>query len=250
MKKSLLMFLTSAFLALGVMVVLPQTEVRANAYTDMNYDQVVDFWSSQPAFYNIYMQEVGKSQYVWNVKSNIKEYFKASLTDYCLHPDILQNERPMTFSYMQGVISLSNPSIYYGIINSGYSYTLQEKLLEEMNSIAPYLSYKDKCDNVAILTSYLNHQGVYTVDQYENWKNLNGGMTAFEVYCHHVKDLSDSWTDAIKQATEAQNAYNQQVMQQAQEQQDQLNQQIQDAYEQQQQMMQQQQDMMNQMMGN
>lgn len=246
MKKRLLMILTVAMLVFGVAVVVPNEEVKANAYTDMNYDQVVAFWSSQAAFQTIFVQEAMLSPYEWGVKTDITRYFKASLTDYCLNPNNLNN-RPYTKAYMAGVIANSNPYIYQEIVCGDHAFTLQEKLLDEMNQIAPYLSYNDKCENVSILTSFLNHQGVYTVDQYNNWKNNNGGKTAFEVYCHQINDASDAWTNAIKAASAAQNAQLQQIGQDAYEQQQQMeaqmSQQMQDA-------MQQQQDMMNQMMGN
>lgn len=233
MRKKLLMLLTATFLAFGVATVANTTTVVADDYTNLNYDQVIDFWSSQPAFQPIFAQEAPLSPYEWNVKTNVKSYFRASLTDYCIHPDNLNN-RPYTKAYMQGVIANSNPYIYQQIVNNNYSFIIQEKLLEEMNCLAPYLSYQDKCQNVAILTSFLNSQGVYTVDQYENWKQQNGGQTAFEVYCHHVSDASDAWSQSIKDASKAQQDYNQAFAQAAYDEQQQINDQIADAYQQQQ----------------
>ena len=235
MKKRFGIFLTAFIVMVSVMCVIPTTEVKAVDYYSMNFDQIVDFWSSQPGFQPIFAAEAMNSPYEWNIKTNVKTYFRASLVDYCVHPDVLNN-RPYTKAYCQGVVANMNPYIYQELVCGHHSFTIQERLLEEMNAIAPYLSYDAKCKNVAILASYLNSQGVYTVDQYEAWKVKNGGMTAFEVYCHQVKDLSDEWTNQVKAASAAQDQYFDQVAQQTQEAQEQIQQQISDAYEQQQQM--------------
>jgi len=251
MKRKLLMLLTSALLIFGVTAVSSNTVVNATSYTDMNYDQVVSFWSTQPAFTQVYLQEAPLSPYTWDVKADITRYFKASLTEYCVNPGNMKASRPLTYGYMQGVVMYSNPAIYQVIVSGNHAWTLQEALLDEVNRIAPYLDSKSKSENVAILTSYLNHQGVYTVDQYNDWKKRNNNQTAFEVYCHHIKDASDAWTNYIKDASVAQAAYNQQVIDNAYQQQQEMNEQMQqkaqDAMQQQQEQFQ---NMMEQMQGN
>ena len=250
MKKRLLMLVAAAFLIFGVALISSES-VNATPYTDMNYDQVVAFWSTQPAFTQVYLKEAALSPYTWDVKADITKYFKASLTEYCVNPGNMQATRPLTYGYMQGVIMYSNPLIYQVIVSGNHAWTLQEALLDEINKMAPYLDAKSKSENVAILTSYLNHQGVYTVDQYNVWKERNGGMTAFEVYCHQIKDASDAWTQSIKDASAAQAAYNQQFIDNAYEQQQAMNEQIQqDTENAMQQQQEQYQQMMEQMMGN
>lgn len=212
MKKKISMILAVVFIASLFVAISPKVEAYAKSTYDMDYNEVCDYWSSRPEFFQVYYAEVDKAPYIYDIRNDVRKYFVASLIDYVQHPNELAATRPYTYNYMVGVMAQSNPSIYYTIQHGSYAFSLPEKIMDEMNSAAPYLSYEDKAQNVSVLVSFLNSQGVYTVEQYEWWKQQNGGKTAFEVYMHHIKDASDSWEEQIKaQAAAAQQAQEQMI---------------------------------------
>lgn len=207
MKKGLKVATLVAMVCAFFVIALPKSEVSAKSTYEMNYDELVEYWSQTDYFYQVYLAEVNQACYIYDVKADLRRYFKASLSDYVNFPWELQATRPYTYTFMADVMSRSNPEIYNTIKNQHVAYSLPEMLLDEINSLAPYLSHEEKMENVSILQGFLNSQGVYTVDQYKAWKANNGGKTAFEVYLHHVNDASDSWQ---KQITEQYNQMQQQ----------------------------------------
>lgn len=229
MKKKISMIVAMILIATFFVAVGPKVEASAKSTYEMSFNEVVDFWSSTGDFLQIYYMEYDKSPYIYDVKMDVKKYFAASLVDYVQHPNELAATRPYTYNYMVAVMSKSDPNLYYVIAHGDYAHSLPEMILDEMNVNAPYLTYEQKTQNVPVLVSFLNSQGVYTVDQYKNWKNMNGGKTAFEVYMHHISDASDAWVNA-------QNAQWQAIQAQAAQAQAEVQQQIADAQAAQQQM--------------
>lgn len=197
MKKGIKIVALFAMLCSFCVIALPKAEVSAKSTYEMNYDELVEFWSQTDYFYQVYLAEVDKACYIYDVKADLRRYFKASLSDYVNFPWEIQAARPITYNFMADVMSKSNPEIYYTIKNQNVAYSLPEMLLDEINGQAPYLSHEDKMENVSILIGFLHDQGVYNVDQYKAWKANNGGRTAFEVYLQHVKDASDAWEKQI-----------------------------------------------------
>lgn len=211
MKKSLMMLLTAILMCTVLVGVLPKETTYAKSTFEMNYDELINYWSVQPYYYQVYYAEVNNSSYIYDIKMDSRKYFVASLTDYCICPNELAQTRPLTYKFMADVMAVSDPAIYNGIRNGNISYSLPELLLEEMNRQAPYLSAQDRNNNIPILVSYLNSQGVYNVNQYNEWKKMNGGKTAYEVYIHHLKDPSDAWLAQANAAAEAQAKLQQQI---------------------------------------
>lgn len=253
--KNLCIKIVCAILLSG-MICTAATQYEVSAYTcyyDMNYDEVCSFWSAQPSFYQIYIAEYPKSGYSDQVKFNILTYFKCSINDYVWNGSSLKQSRPLTYNYLQTVISLSNPDIVNVIMGKTSSESLRAVLMNEMKEKAPYLTYNERCQNADVLLELLKKVGVTNKNQYDAWKKANGGWTAFEVFINHVLDYNDYWVkiqqENLKKAMEQQEQEHQEFVEAAQDayeqQQDQLKQ-IQENIQQQQQ---QQQEMLKQMFG-
>lgn len=254
--KKIFVKVVCAILLIGtICAVAPQYEVSAYTnYYDMNYDEVCSFWSSQPAFYQIYLAEYQKSGYSDQVKFNILTYFKCSLNDFVWNNSALQKSRPLTYNYMQAVLSLSNPGIVDVIKGSSSSESLRAKLMEEMKNLAPYLSYNERCQNADILIELLKNIGITNKDQYKAWKKVNGGKTAFEVFIDHILDYNDYWAKInqknIKKVMDQKAEEEQEFVEAAEEAHEEQQNQIQEMQQIIQQQQEEQQKMLSQMFGN
>ena len=238
MKKICIKIVCAILLVGMISAVAPKYEVSAyTSYYDMNYDEVCGFWSSQPAFYQIYLAEYQKSGYSDQVKFNILTYFKCSLNDFVWNNSALQQSRPLTYNYVQAVLSVSNPNIINVIKGNTSSESLRAVLMEEMKDKAPYLTYNERCQNADILLELLKKVGVTNKDQYKLWKKANGGKTAFEVFINHVLDYNDYW-NKVKQATI------ETAMEQQEKQQEEFQENVEKAYEEQQNQIQEMQDIL------
>lgn len=202
MKKKLLMLLATAFLAIGIIAVAPKETVHADAFTDMNYEQVVSYWSAQPAFAQVYAQEAAGSIYDAGVKNDCTSYFVAGLRDYCFNPEYLRIYCPLTYGYMAGVLSYSNPWIYQYIVYGTYQmYSLYDVLLSEVSGFTMHkVDYYYRNEIVNVLIAYLHAEGVYTVDQYNGWKEKKG-MTAYEYYLGKIHEFEAAKITSIQDAT-------------------------------------------------
>ena len=194
MKRKLTIMAAVVLTTICALVVMPKQEVKANCYTDMTYEQVVQYWAAQAAFAQIYGQELGCSAYA---NADIYNYFMLGLRDYCFNPAYLQAYCPMTYAYMAGVLGYSNPNIYNYVVYGAYNvpmYSLYEIILSEVTSFTPHRSQYFRNRVVTTIMSYLNAQGVYTSGQYEDWKAKHGGLTAYQVYI----DTFNAWADAVE----------------------------------------------------
>ena len=218
MKRKLTIMAAVVLTTLCALAVMPKQEVKANCYTDMTYEQVVQYWAAQAAFAQIYGQELGCSAYG---NADIYNYFMLGLRDYCFNPAYLQAYCPLTYAYMAGVLGYSNPNIYNYVVYGNYAgpmYSLYSVIQSEVNSFMAYYSpiYRDRA--VATIMSYLGAQGVYTVGQYDDWKAKHGGLTAYQVYINTF-NAWDLWVDTgIAAATNSMQAYNQNFINTAMEQ--------------------------------
>lgn len=213
-----------------LMTTVMPTDVNAyTCYADMTYDEVCAYWSSQSSFYQIYIAERDKSGYSDQVKFNTLTYFKCSLNDVVWKENIVRTTRPQTYNYLKAVLNLSGPHVYNTIAGKESSDSLRAVLMEEMRIQAPYLTYNERCQNADVILELLKKNGVTTKSQYEFWKRMNGGKTAFEIYINHILDYNDYW-NKINQMNQA----NQAAIDEINRQQEQAAQQMQQQWEQQQ----------------
>lgn len=216
MKKAILKFIPAFLVLVALMTTFVPKDV--NAYTgfgDMTYDEVCAYWSAQPVFTQIYLQEYNNSGYSDQVKYNVLTYFKCSLNDCVWNESAMKQSRPQTYMFMKNVLTMS-PQILYVIQGKTSSDSLRAKLMEEMKKIAPYLTYNERCQNADILLELLKKNGVTNTEQYKVWKKA-AGMTAFEFYINHVLDYNDYWDKIARQKQAEVEAYQQQQAQMQQE---------------------------------
>ena len=131
MRKKLLLLVATAMLAVFFVSVGPKTEVQAKTPYEMTYDEMVNFWASQPGFAQIYFAEVNNSGFPDVVKYNIVNYLKYSLTETAFRADSFSQRCPMTCNFCKAVIAQCNPSVVALIYGTVPTAPLQQMLLDE-----------------------------------------------------------------------------------------------------------------------